>query len=205
TGVLLLVTARCGRLLRRFPQCRFILVLRVLRTGDCAEVFSHRHLWFDQQGVRRDEAYALFVLRWHVGFCGNHRRLCDDRLVGSDSTDAIPFQPGASVMGISRVVSGVCCASRHLAVAYMVANGACRGTYRRINVARRYCNETWRLRRLTRGDESISGGIPNMEQMDRTACCDRNCLRSGGRFAPTRPEVRHRLFKRESHGFRTAR
>src|SRR6266481_7284930 len=42
--IFLLVTAGCGWLLRRFLERRSVLVLRVLRTGHRAEVFSHRHL-----------------------------------------------------------------------------------------------------------------------------------------------------------------
>jgi NADH:ubiquinone oxidoreductase subunit 4 (subunit M) len=55
------------------------------------EVLSDRHLRIDQQGVRRDEADSLLVLRRDVRFCRHSRRLCDSRLSGSESTGAIPL------------------------------------------------------------------------------------------------------------------
>src|SRR6266436_2781344 len=40
---------------------RCVSVVCVLRTGDHSEVFPDRDLGFDAQGVRRDEAGAVFV------------------------------------------------------------------------------------------------------------------------------------------------
>src|SRR6266540_6867628 len=66
--ILLLAAVGGGRLLRRFPQRRSVLALRFLRTGDRAEVFSHRDLRIQEQGIRRDEADTVFFLRRHVCF-----------------------------------------------------------------------------------------------------------------------------------------
>src|SRR6266446_4956552 len=59
--IFLLVTARGGWLLWGFSKRRFVFVLRILRAGDRAEIFSYRCLRIHQQGIRGDEAQAIFV------------------------------------------------------------------------------------------------------------------------------------------------
>ena len=74
--ILFLASAGGGRVLRRVPQRGSVFAVRVLRVGDRAEIFSHRHLRLDQQGIRRDEADAVFLLRRDVRVRWNTGRLC---------------------------------------------------------------------------------------------------------------------------------
>ena len=109
--IFLLVTARGGWLLRRFSERGFVFVLRVLRAGDRAEVFSYRRLRIHQQGIRRDEADALFVLWRHARIHRDPYRLCDCRIAGSESVVAIPIFAATAIVGVSRVVSRLCACS----------------------------------------------------------------------------------------------
>ena len=74
--IFLLASAGGGRVLRRVPQRGSVFAVRVLRVGDRAEIFSHRDLRLDQQGIRRDEAHAVFLLRRDVRVRWNTGRLC---------------------------------------------------------------------------------------------------------------------------------
>src|SRR5205807_10432128 len=71
--IFLLASAGGGRVLRRVPQRGSVFAVRVLRVGDRAEIFPHRDLRLDQQGIRRYEADAVFLLRrdvrirWNTG------------------------------------------------------------------------------------------------------------------------------------------
>ena len=66
-----------GRLLRRFPERRFVSLLCLLRAGHRPEIFPDRDLGIDQQGIRRDEADALFFPRRRARFHRHSRRLRD--------------------------------------------------------------------------------------------------------------------------------
>ena len=81
--IFLLAAARGRRLVWRLSQRRSLPPLRLLRARDRAEIFPHRDLGIDQQGVRRDEADALFLLRRRARLHRNHRRLRDGRLAQS--------------------------------------------------------------------------------------------------------------------------
>src|SRR5439155_2273130 len=118
---------------------------------------------------------------------------------------AIPIHTAATILGISRVVSGVCRARWHLAVAHMGADRSRGSADRWFDVARRHRHETGRLRWIASGDESFSARLPNVEQMDRRSCGNWNCLCGCGGAAPARPEIYHRLFEPQPHGFRVAR
>ena len=74
--IFFLASAGRGRVLRRVPQRRSVFAVRVLRAGHRAEIFSHRDLGLDQQGIRRDEADAVFLLRRDVRVRWNTGRLC---------------------------------------------------------------------------------------------------------------------------------
>ena len=60
--IFLLASVGSRRVLRRVSQRRSVFAVCVLRVGDCAEIFSHRDLRLDQQGIRRDEAHSVFLL-----------------------------------------------------------------------------------------------------------------------------------------------
>ena len=83
--IFFLASAGGGRVLRRVPQRGSVFAVRVLRAGDRAEIFSHRDLRLDQQGIRRDEADAVFLLRRHVRVRRNTGRLRQCRVAGPES------------------------------------------------------------------------------------------------------------------------
>ena len=62
-----------------FLSFDLFLLLRLLRAGHHPEVFPHRHLGLDAQGIRRDEAGALFVRRQRDGAHRPDRGLCGRR------------------------------------------------------------------------------------------------------------------------------
>src|SRR6266705_208598 len=51
------------RCVRCVPELRSLPAIRVLRTGDHSQVFHHRDLGLDPEGIWRDEARSLFVRR----------------------------------------------------------------------------------------------------------------------------------------------
>src|SRR5438046_8800485 len=101
--IFLLVAARCGWLLRSFSERRFVSVLRVLRAGDRAEVFSYCRLRIDQQGIRGDEADALFVFWRHARIHRDSDRIRNCRIAGSKSVGAMPSYAGTAMVGVSRL------------------------------------------------------------------------------------------------------
>src|SRR5581483_233578 len=138
----------------------------------------------DYQGVRGDEADALLVLWWNVRFRRDPCRLRDRRLFRPQSTSAVPLRPPAAIMGLSFVVPRVRCARRHLAVAYLGTYRPRRSAHGGLDVACRHRNETGLLCGAARRDESLSGRIPNVEQMDCRPGCDWNCLCGSGGAPP---------------------
>src|SRR6266496_611722 len=120
--IFLLVAARCGWLLRSFSERGFVSVLRVLRAGSRAEVFSYRRLRIDQQGIRGDEADALFVFWRHARIHRDSHRIRNCRVAGSKSVVAIPIFAATAIVGVSRVISRLCCARGNLAAAHVGAD-----------------------------------------------------------------------------------
>ena len=98
----LLAAPRHRRVVWRLPQRRFVLALRLLRAGDRAEIFPHRDLGIDQQGIRRHEVDALFVPGRRACFPRHRRRVCHRRLARSSPTLAIQIPSAISVVGVSR-------------------------------------------------------------------------------------------------------
>src|SRR6266702_226715 len=182
--IFLLVAARGGWLLRSFSERGFVSVLRVLRAGNRAEVFSYCRLRIDQQGIRGDEADALFVFWRHARIHRDPYRVRNCRIAGSESVVAIPIFAATAIVGISRVISRFRCTRRNLAAAYMGADGARRCAYSRLDASSRDRYETWLVCRTARGDESLSTGLPNVEQMDRLSGSRWNCLCRGGCAPP---------------------
>ena len=203
--ILFLVTARGGWLLRSFSQRRFVSVFRVLRTGDRAEVFSYRRLRLHQQGIRGDEANALFILWRHFRIHRGPYRVRNCRIAGSESALAISIFATTAILGVSRAVSRLRRARWHLAAAYVGTDGSCRGAYSGFHASCRDRDETRLLRRTPRGDEFVSAGLPDVEQVDRLSRGRWDCLRCGGGTPPAGSEICHWLFKRQPHGFRVAR
>ena len=104
---------------------------------------------------------------------------------GSESAGAIPIFTATAIVGVSGVVSRLCCAGRHLAIAYLGADWPCRCAHCGFDVARGNCDETRLLCRSACRDESFSARIPDVEQMDRCARRDRNCVCGGSGASPT--------------------
>ena len=98
---------------------------------------------------------------------------------------AVRIFTATAIVGVSGVVSRFRCAGRHLATAYLGADWSCCCSDCGFDVARGNRDETRRLRRSARGDESFSAGISDVEQMDRCARRDRNRLCRGGGASPT--------------------
>src|SRR5205809_4806436 len=128
---------------------------------------------------------TLLVLRWNARFRRNPCRLRDSRLPGSESTGAIPLQSSVAIMGLSCDVPRLRCACRHLAIAYLGSDRPRGGAHRRVDVACRHRDETGFLCGTARRHECLSRRIPDLEQLDRHSGRNRNCLRGGGRSAPT--------------------
>ena len=116
----------------------------------------------------------------------------------------IPIYPAITIVGLPGFVPRFCRSCRHLAIAHLGADRPRRRADRGFDVARRNCDETRSLRRAARRDESFPARFPNVEKLDRGSGRDRNCLCRSGGPATARPEIRHRLFKREPHGFRAS-
>src|SRR6266481_2561659 len=110
-----------------------------------------------------------------------------------------------AIVGISRVISRFRCTRRNLAAAYMGADGACRCAYSRLDASSRDRYETRLVRTTSRGDQSLSTGLPDLEQMDSLSGGRWNCLRRGGGAPPARSEIPYRLFECQPHGLRLAR
>src|SRR2546430_5597640 len=170
--MLLLATARSRRLLWRIPQRRSLSPLSFLRAGHRPEIFPDRDLWFDQQGIRRDEADALFVFWRSARFSWDHRHLCQWWIARPESAGAISIRAPAAIVGVSDLISRLCRARRHLAAAHLGADRSRRCAYGGLDVARRDCDETRRLRRPARGDESFSARLPNVADLERSSCRD---------------------------------
>src|SRR5438046_8236874 len=133
--IFLLVTARGGWLLRSFSERGFVSVLRVLRAGNRAEVFSYCRLRIDQQGIRGDEADALLVFWRHARIHRDPYRVRNCRIAGSESVVAVPIFPAAAIVGVSRIVSRLWRARRNLAASYVAPARSCRGATARLLVA----------------------------------------------------------------------
>src|SRR5438093_1946978 len=175
--ILFLVTARGGWLLRSFSQRRFVSVFRVLRTGDRAKVFSYRRLRLHQQGIWGDEADALFILWRHFRIHRDSYRVYNCRIAGSESAVAISIFATTAIVGVSGVVSWLRRARRNLAAAYVGADWSRRGAYSGFHASCWYRDETRLLRRPPRGDEFVSAGVPDVEQVDRLSRGGWDCLR----------------------------
>src|SRR4029077_1339817 len=98
--IFFLAFAGGGWLLRRLPQRGSVFAVRVLRVGDCAEIFSYRHLRLDQQGIRRDEAHPVFLLRRDVRVRWNTGRLCQWGIVGPESAVAVRISTATAIVGV---------------------------------------------------------------------------------------------------------
>src|SRR5206468_2414773 len=182
--IFFLVTARGGWLLRSFSERGFVSVLRVLRAGDRTEVFSYRRLRIHQQGIRGDEADALLVFWRHARIHRDPYRVRNCRIARSESVVAVPILSATAIVGVSRVVSRFRCTRRNLAAAYLGADWSRRGAYSRLHAPSRDRDETRRVCRTARGDESLSTGLPNVEQMDCRSGGRWNRLRRGGGAPP---------------------
>src|SRR5215467_2798329 len=97
--IFFLASAGRGWVLRRVSQCGSIFTVCVLRIGDRAEIFSHSDLRLDQQGIRRDEAHPVFLLRWDVRVCWNTGRLCQWGIIGPESVVAIRVFTATAIVG----------------------------------------------------------------------------------------------------------
>ncbi|KAG0506600.1 MAG: hypothetical protein Udaeo_00040 [Candidatus Udaeobacter sp.] len=183
--IFFLASAGGGRVLRRVPQRGSVFAVRVLRVGDCAEIFSHRDLRLDQQGIRRHEAHAVFLLWRDVRVRRNTGGLRRWGVVGPESAVAVRIFTAAAIVGVSGVVPRLCCTGRHLAAAHLGADWPCRCPDCGLDVARGNRDEAWLLRRSARRDESFSAGISDVEQMDRCAGSNRNRVCSSSGTTPT--------------------
>ncbi len=106
-------------------------------------------------------------------------------VIGPESAVAVRIFTATAIMGVSGVVSRLCCAGRHLAAAHLGADWSCRCSDCGFDVARGNCDEARLLRRSARRDESFSAGISDVEQMDRCAGSDRNRVCRGSGASPT--------------------
>src|SRR5204863_4147125 len=122
-------------------------------------------------------------------------RLCERPLVRPEPARAVSIFIATAIVGVPRFVSWLLRARWHLAVAHLGANWSRGCADGGLDVASRDRDETRRLRRIARGDESFSARIPHVEQMDRGSRRDRDCLCRSGGVAPERSEIRYRLFK----------
>src|SRR4029077_20030012 len=99
--IFFLASAGGSRVLRRVPQRGSVFAVRVLRVGDCAEIFSHRDFWFNQQGIRRDEANSVFLFWRNVRVRWNSGRLCHWGVIGPESARAVSILTATAIVGVS--------------------------------------------------------------------------------------------------------
>ena len=142
-----------------FSSAPIFSFLRLLRAGHRPKVFPHRDLGFDQQGIRRDEADALFVLRWRARLHWNRRHVWPtppDRSTFNNSR-SFQFAPQFQT-GRSRLCSSASLCSRGIWPLHTWApTGHVAAPTAGSMLARRHRDEARRIRRAARGDESVSG------------------------------------------------
>ena len=203
--ILFLALPRGRRLLRRFSQRRSFLLFVFYELVIVPKYFLIA-IWGStnkEYGAMKLTLYSFFG--GALVFIGIIAAYVSCRFARPESARAIPIFPAIAIVGVPGFVSRLRRSCRHLAVAHLGADRPRRRADCGFDVARRNCDETRRLRRAARRDESFPARFPNVEQMDRGSRRDRNCLCRGGGPASARPEIRHRLFEREPHGFRVAR
>src|SRR5262249_4607712 len=131
------------------------------------------------------EAHPILLLRRNVRVRWNTSRLCHWRIVGPESAVAVRIFAATAIVGVSGVVSWLCCAGWHMAPAHMGADWSCRRADSGFDVACGNCDEAWLLCRSPGGDESFPRGIPDVERIDRCAGSDRNRVCGGSGASPT--------------------
>ena len=134
-----------------------------------SRILSHRDLRLDQQGIRRHEAHSVFFFGGMFVFVGILVAYVAGGSLDLNQLSQLDIFAATAIVGISGVVSRLCCVGRHLAAAHLGADWSCRCSDCGFDVARGIVVKTWLLCCSARRDESFSAGISNVEQMDRCA------------------------------------